>query len=204
MGIYSRFIFPRMMDIMMSHSTLSNYRVELLQDVKGEILEIGFGSGLNIPHYPKEIDHIATVDINPGMNSIAEKRIKENSITVDHRVLSGESLPMENNTFESVVCTWTLCSIENVDQAVREVHRVLKPGGKFYFIEHGLSNEAKVQCWQNRLNPVQKLIADGCNLNRDIRKIIEKQKFSRLDLETFYMENFPKTHSYSYKGIATK
>ena len=188
----------------MSNSALSHYRAELLKNVKGEVLEIGFGSGLNIPYYPKEIDHITTVDINPGMNSIAEKRIRGNSITVDHRVLSGESLPMTNDTFDSVVCTWTLCSIENVDQAVREVHRVLKPGGKFYFIEHGLSNEAKVQCWQNRLNPLQKFIGDGCNLNRDIKKIIENQNFSRLELETFYMENFPKTHSYSYKGIATK
>lgn len=204
MGIYSKFIFPRMMDCLMSHPTLSGYRAELLSDVQGKVLEIGFGTGLNIPHYPKDIHEITTVDINPGMNSLAEKRLKDYSITADHRVLSGEDLPMANDSFDSVVCTWTLCSIKNVDQAMREIYRVLKPGGRFYFMEHGLSNEENIQCWQNRLNPLQEFIADGCHLNRDIRKIIEKQNFRDLQIENFYMENFPKTHSYSYKGIATK
>ncbi len=204
MGIYSKFIFPRMMDCLMAHPTLSRYRAELLSDVRGKILEIGFGTGLNIPYYPKEIHNITTVDVNPGMNSLAEKRLKDFSITVDHRVLNGENLPMADDTFDCVVCTWTLCSIKNVDQAVREVYRVLKPGARFYFMEHGLSNEVNVQRWQNRLNPLQKFIADGCHLNRDIKKIIEKQNFRSLEIKNFYMENFPKTHSYSYKGIATK
>jgi len=203
-GIYSKFIFPRLMDMVMAHPTFSHYRAELLADVQGKVLEIGFGSGLNIPHYPNDIHEITTVDINPGMNSLAEKRLKDYSIVVDHQVLNGEELPMANDSFDTVVCTWTLCSIQNVDQAMREIYRVLKSGGRFYFLEHGLSDEPNVQCWQNRLNPLQKIFADGCHLNRDIKKIIEKQNFRNLQIETFYMEDFPKTHSYSTKGMATK
>jgi SAM-dependent methyltransferase len=119
-------------------------------------------------------------------------------VSLDRPELDGETLPMSDDTFDSVVCTWTLCSIKNADQAMREVYRVLKPGGRFFFIEHGLSDEVDVQCWQNRLNPLQNFFTDGCHLNRDIKKIIEKPNFSNLKIENFYMENSPKTHSYLF------
>ncbi|MGB3655968.1 MAG: class I SAM-dependent methyltransferase, partial [Rivularia sp. (in: cyanobacteria)] len=143
------------------------------------------------------------VDNNPGVDQLAQKRIEKSSITVDHRILSGENLPMADNTFDSVVSTWTLCSIEKVEQAVKEIHRVLKPGGKFFFIEHGLSNEASIQTWQNRLNPVQNIIADGCNLNRNIRSIVE-EKFNRVDVKEFYADKTPKFMGYMYQGVAIK
>lgn len=203
MGFYSNVIFPWLMDITMSAPLLSEYRKQVLSEVSGEILEIGFGTGLNLSHYPENVENITTIDANAGMNFLANKRIKASSITIEHRVLNGENLAMKDESFDSVVSTWTLCSIAKVDQALEEIDRVLKPGGKFFFIEHGLSNQPKVQVWQNRLNPLQKIIADGCHLNRNIRQIIQK-KFKTVSLEEFSAPDLPKTHGYMYKGVATK
>ncbi|MEO0970774.1 MAG: class I SAM-dependent methyltransferase [Cyanobacteria bacterium J06639_18] len=203
MGFYSQKILPYLLDWSMSIPRVSKYRQEILANVEGEILEIGFGTGLNLSYYPENIRKIITVDNNPGVHKLAQKRIGKSSITVDHRILSGENLPMADNTFDSVVSTWTLCSIQKVEQALKEIYRVLKPGGKFFFIEHGLSNEPDIQVWQNRLNPLEKFIADGCHLNRNIRQIIEQQ-FNHVSLEEFYAENTPKFLGYMYKGIAIK
>ena len=161
MRFYSQKIFPYLLDWSLSDSTFNQYRQEVLAKVEGEVLEIGFGTGLNLSFYPDAINEIITVDNNPGVHKLAQKRIDKSSITVDHRILSGENLPMTDNSFDSVVSTWTLCSIEKVEQAVNEIHRVLKPGGKFFFIEHGLSNEPSIQTWQNRLNPKHNVIAEG-------------------------------------------
>ena len=203
MGFYSQKIFPYLLDWSLSDSTFNKYRQEVLAKVEGEVLEIGFGTGLNLSFYPDAINEIITVDNNPGVHKLAQKRIDKSSITVDHRILSGENLPMSDNSFDSVVSTWTLCSIEKVEQAVNEIHRVLKPGGKFFFIEHGLSNEPSIQTWQNRLNPIQNVIADGCNLNRNIRSIV-KQQFNHVNVEEFYADKTPKFMGYMYKGVAVK
>ncbi len=203
MGFYSQRIFPYLMDWSLSTANLAKYRQEILADVKGEVLEIGFGTGLNLSYYPKHIRKIVTVDDNPSVHVLAQKRIQASSITVDHRILSGENLPMLDNTFDSVVSTFTLCSIPKVEQAIKEVYRVLKPGGKFFFVEHGLSNETDIQVWQNRMTPLQKVIGSGCHLNRNIRQLVEKQ-FGTVTLEEFYGEGLPKIMGYLYKGIATK
>jgi ubiquinone/menaquinone biosynthesis C-methylase UbiE len=171
MGFYSRVILPLCLDWAMSDRVFTQYRKEVLSEVSGEVLEIGFGTGLNLPHYPSEIEKLVTVYPNPGMNRRAQKRIEASKITVDNRILSGENLPFADNSFDSVVSTWTLCSIPKVDRAIAEIYRVLKPTGKFLFIEHGLSNESQLQVWQNRLTPIQKVIADGCHLNRNINQI---------------------------------
>lgn len=204
MGFYSQKIMPRLLDWAMSGPTMSQYREQVLAEVEGAVLEIGFGTGLNLPHYPTHVQEITTVDPNPGMNAIAQKRIQASPITVNTQVLSGENLPMADNTFDSVVSTWTLCSIANVGQALDEIYRVLKPQGKFFFIEHGLSDEPNIQLWQNRLTPLQKVIADGCHLNRQIQSLVEKHHFKILSLDKFYAENLPKVGGYFYKGIATK
>ena len=203
MGFYSQVIFPRLMDWSMAGPDMAKYRQEVLAQVQGEVLEIGFGTGLNLPYYPKRIRKITTVDPNPGVNQLAQKRIQESLMMVDHRVLSGEQLPMADNTFDSVVSTWTLCSIANVDQAIQEIYRVLKPGGRFFFIEHGLSEDPGVQSWQHRLNPIQKIIGDGCHLDRNIQTLIKK-RFQDIEIEQFDMENAPKTLGHLYRGVATK
>jgi len=203
MSLYSRFILPYLLDLSLSDPISSKYRKQLLSEVSGEVLEIGFGTGLNLAYYPENTTKVTTIDPNPGMNRLARKRIQESKIAVDNRLLSSEDLPFPDNHFDSIVSTWTLCSIANIDRAMAEIYRVLKPNGKFYFIEHGLSNEAKIKVWQNRLNPIQKAIADGCHLNRNIKKILENQ-FKSIIIEEFYVENVPKIMGYYYKGIATK
>ena len=203
MGFYSQTIAPRLLDWGMSDPSLALYRREVLSDVQGEVLEIGFGTGINLSYYPEHLQQLVTVDANPGMNALAQKRIESSNIRVDNRVLNGENLPMADNTFDSAVSTWTLCSIANVEQALKEIYRVLKPGGRFFFIEHGLSDDPKVQVWQNRLNPINKAIAVGCNLNRNIKALVEAQ-FKNVTVEQFYAPKSPKIGGYMYKGVASK
>jgi len=204
MGFYSEVLFPWGMNLVMSGEEFQKQRRAVLQSVDGSILEIGFGSGLNLPHYPTKIKKLVTVDPNPGMARYTAQQIKVSDIEVDRQVLSGESLPMQDEIFDTVVSTWTLCSIENIDKALSEVKRVLKPGGKFVFLEHGLSPDKKVSCWQNRLNGIQKIFGEGCHLNRDMRKLIGDTGFSQLDIENYYFPNTPRFIGYMYRGIATK
>ena len=203
MGFYSNLIFPYCLDFTMSGSDLSEYRQQLLADVSGDILEIGFGTGLNLPYYPDKVNKITTIDPNPGMQRLAQSRIEKSGITVDYKVLNGESISMADASFDSVVCTWTLCSIQRVEKAIAEVYRLLKPEGKFFFIEHGLSQDDSIQVWQNRLTPVQKIIADGCHLNRKIDEIVKSQ-FVNVTIEQFYAPKLPKVMGYMYRGVAIK
>lgn len=203
MGFYSSIILPRLLDWSLSDATLARYRQALLAEVQGEVLEIGFGTGLNLAYYPERVKKITVIDNNPGMNALAEKRIRNSDKAVENYVLNGERLPMADNTFDSVVSTWTLCSIANVAQALKEIYRVLKPGGRFFFIEHGLSQNPRVQIWQHRLTPVQKVIADGCHLDRHIENIVRHQ-FNQVEIKQFTPEGMPEVMSHLYQGIATK
>ncbi len=202
MGFYSRILFPWGCDLAMSKPQFSEARRELLAGVTAEVLEIGFGSGLNLPHYPATIRKLTAVDVNPGMHRKARKRLAASPIAVDYRVLNGEELPMPDHSFDSVVSTWTLCSIKNVGQALGEIRRVLKPEGRFFFLEHGLSNASKVQRWQHWLTPLQRIIGDGCHLNRNIRTLLEAQGFRVVELKNFYMEGASKVGGYTYQGTA--
>ena len=203
MGFYSDIIFPWGIDLMMSGSPFSEYRKELLKHISGEVLEIGFGTGLNLAYYPESVTKLTVIDPNQGMNRYAKKRIESSVIPVENKVLGGENLPMNDNSFDAVVSTWTLCSIPNIEKALSEIYRVLKPGKQFYFIEHGLSDETPIQVWQNRLTPLQKIIADGCHLNRNMKQLLKTQ-FDQVQIEEFYAEDMPKIAGYMYQGIATK
>ncbi|MFQ3584227.1 MAG: class I SAM-dependent methyltransferase [Cyanobacteriota bacterium] len=202
MNIYRRVIFPRLLDLSLSGELVGCYRRELLANVQGAVLEIGFGTGLNLPHYPQHIENITALDPNPGMGSLARRRIACSSIAVDWQEGDAQELPFPNQSFDSVVSTWTLCSIPDLARALQEIQRVLRGGGKLFFLEHGLSEDPKVQRWQNRLNPIQKVIADGCNLNRDMAQLIREAGFQFEELERFYMPNEPKFIGYIYRGIA--
>jgi ubiquinone/menaquinone biosynthesis C-methylase UbiE len=204
MNIYSQLIFPNLIDRVMSGQSFADYRQAVLADAIGEVLEIGFGTGLNLAYYPHTgVNKITTVDVNAGMNKLARTRIAKSQIPVELQTLDGESLPMADDTFDTVVSTWTLCSIDRVDRAISEIYRVLKPGGKFLFIEHGLSNEPKIQTWQHRLTPIQKIIGAGCHLDRDIKQSISAV-FDRVDIKEFYTPDTPKIGGYFYRGIGIK
>lgn len=203
MGFYSRTIFPRICEFVLNTPIIANLRHELLAGVHGDVLEIGFGTGLNLPHYPLSIRRLTTVDPNPGMNRLAQQRVQQTGIEIDQRILGGEQLPFEDGSFDYVVSTFTLCSIDQVIQAVGEIHRVLKPGGRFLFLEHGLSPEPTIQKWQHRLNRLEMLMADGCHLDRNIKEIVGSQ-FSNTEVKECYLEMTPKILGYSYRGAATK
>lgn len=204
MGFYSRFIFPCLCDFVLDRPLVAQFRRELLRQVSGDILEIGFGTGLNLSCYPQHVRKITTVDPSVGMHHRSQGRIRQSEIEVDQRLLSSERLPFEDETLDCVVSTFTLCSIDDVDRALREGLRVLKPGGRFLFLEHGLSPEPRVQKWQSRLNWMEMRLAGGCRLNRNIREIVGRLPFSVVEVDEFYLAKVPKTHGFIYRGTATK
>lgn len=204
MGFYSRAVFPWLCELSLSGPFVAEQRQKLLAGAQGNVLEIGFGTGLNLPYYPDRVREISAVDPNPGMRRLAHKRIERTSISVHYHLSSGERLPFGDRTFDCVVSTFTLCSIDAVEQSVSEIFRVLKPGGQFLFLEHGLSREPAVQKWQRRLNWLQMRLANGCRLDRDVRQLVAAQPFSSISIDEFYLERSPKTHGYLYRGVARR
>jgi ubiquinone/menaquinone biosynthesis C-methylase UbiE len=204
MGFYSRVIFPRLCDFLLRDPFVTQQRKDLLAQASGNVLEIGFGTGLNLPCYPDHIRKITVVDPNAGMSRLAQRRISQVGIEVDHRLLGSERLPFDDSTFDCVVSTFTLCSIQAVSRALNEVYRVLRPAGRLLFLEHGLSPDPKVQRWQRRLNWLQMRLGDGCRLDRNIRQLVREPPFASVQAEEFYLPKGPRTHGYMYRGTAVK
>ena len=204
MGIYSKYIFPWFLDKFMARRFFREKRKEVLAATEGKVLEIGFGTGLNLAQYPNHIKNITSVDVNSGMHRYVRKRIKSVGKIVNHYVITAEKLPMADQTFDTVVSTWTLCSIPNVDQALKEIYRVLKPGGKLIFIEHGLSGVKSVQKWQKRIGPFWKKVGDGCHLDRDIKALVSAHFFQIIEYKEFDMRKAPKIMGHMYQGVAIK
>ena len=204
MGIYSRLIFPRLCDWAMRNPRMADLRRMALSEVDGEILEIGFGTGLNLEHFPEHVTHLTAVDPGLGMTRIARRRIERSPIDVDLRVQTAEELPFEDERFDCVVSTWTLCSIQEAGRAVSEIRRVLRPGGEFSFLEHGLSEEPGVQRWQHRLTPLQRRVADGCRLDVDIEALIRERTWAKVRVERFLLESTPRIVGSMYRGVAMK
>jgi ubiquinone/menaquinone biosynthesis C-methylase UbiE len=204
LGFYSKVVFPRFYDCLMDKPFWDRYRRQQLSTACGEILEIGVGTGLNLPHYPDSVKRIVTADPNPGMNRRLQRRIRESGIQVEQRLISSEALPFDEAVFDCVVSTITLCSIPDVQQAVSELFRVLKPGGRLLFLEHGISPDARVARWQKRLNWLQQRVADGCTLMLDVPAVLSTQPFCSVQMNTFQMEKTPKTHGFMYRGTAIK
>lgn len=204
MGFYSNVVFPRVIDWLMDDRQMNEQRQMVLQGVRGDVLEIGFGTGLNLPHYPDSVRKLTVLDPNAGMKARAQARIAASPIEVESLVLGGENLPMDDQSFDTIVCTWTMCSIPDLQKALSETHRVLRPGGQFVFIEHGLSPDPDVEKWQNRVNPLWRRVGDGCNLNRPIDKCVEEGGLQLAELETFYMPKTPRFMGYMFRGTANK
>ena len=204
MRLYSREILPRLCDFALNTARLAKYRRQLLTHAAGDILEIGFGTGLNLPHYPQAIRTITAVEPNPGMLRLAQGRIRRSEIAVYAHVLSGEHLPFHDGQFDCAVSTFTLCSFGNISQGLREIYRVIKPGGTFLFLEHGLSPDVSVQKWQRRLSGLQARLAGGCHLDRNMKALIGAQPFASLHVEEFYLPAALRTHGYIFLGKAQK
>lgn len=202
MCFYARVVFPRLCDLVLNTPVVRRARQAALAPAFGNVLEIGFGTGLNLPHYPPGVRRVTALDPNEGMHRLARQRIRRARVRVDSCVVSGEHLPFPDNSFDCVVSTFTLCSIDQVQLAIAEAWRVLGAGGRFVFLEHGLSPDPTVQKWQRRLNWLEMLLAGGCHLDRDMQQLVSAQPFARLDVEQSYLPGVPATHGYLYRGVA--
>ena len=190
------------MNVVMNTKETRRIRSEVCASLSGDVVEIGFGTGLNLPHLPDSVARFRAVDPMKRGKTIASQRIAAAAVPVEFVGLDGQALPLADQSVDAVLATWTLCTIPDPVAAVREVHRVLRPGGTFHFVEHGRAPDEKVQKWQNRLNGIQNRVACGCNLNRDIPRLIESGGLTIDRLDTFYAKGEPKTTGWTYQGVA--
>ena len=191
------------MDKLMSTPEHTAARLKLLRPTGGKVFEIGFGTGLNLPQYPDTVEKIWTADPNPGHSKKAHQRIEDSPIPVECQQLNGERLPFDDNFFDFAVSTWTLCSIDDLPKALSEIRRVLKPTGRFLFLEHGISPETKIARWQNRMNGLQMIFGDGCRLNRNFRELIPNKGFQLEAISEYYQKKQAQYVGYTYEGSAT-
>lgn len=205
MGFYSNVIIPFFYDYSMDSNKINDGRKSILSKItEEEILEIGFGTGINLKFYPRNVKKIIGVDANKGMIQQAHKKINNGKIEIELIHQSSEALHFPDNSINAIATTFTLCSIKDISKALKEIYRVLKPGSKYYFLEHGLADNPKTQKWQHRLNLIQNTWADGCNLNRDMKSLIIDTGFNIVELKNYYMKRDPKIVGYMYEGIAVK
>ena len=201
MGFYQDHIVPVLINLAMRRQELVAYRSHVIPAAEGRVLEIGVGSGLNLPFYSRNVERLVGLDPSPKLLSMVRRNLKRNASPVELIEGSAEAIPLKTNSVDTVVTTWTLCSIPNADRALREMHRVLRPGGHLLFVEHGRAPEPNVRWWQDRLTPVWKRIGGGCHLNRAIQMLIEDAGFKFDRLETGYIHG-PNPLTFMYEGSA--
>jgi ubiquinone/menaquinone biosynthesis C-methylase UbiE len=204
MGFYRNQVLPRIQNKVMDTKVTRATRARVSDGLHGEVVEIGFGTGLNADYYPHEVSKVLAVEPSTVCMRIAEPRIAETSAQVELAGLTGERLDLPSEEFDAVLSTWTLCTIPDLDAALAEVRRVLKPGGKFHFVEHGHSPEAGVARWQRRFEPFSKRIFGGCHLTRKIDESVGRAGFLIGPLDTYYAKGDPKPFGYTFEGRAIK
>jgi ubiquinone/menaquinone biosynthesis C-methylase UbiE len=203
-GFYERRIFPWLNDKLTAVPELLKLRAEALASARGRVVEIGFGSGPNLAHYPNAVRSIVAIEPNVGMHERAGPQLDASRLPVHMLVAEGERLPLSGGVFDTAVSVLTLCSVSDPAQTMRELARVLRSDGRLIVLEHGLSDDAGVARWQNRLNSIQNVLACGCNLNRPIGAIIERSGFRFETLQRFYLEGSPRTHGCMSLGTASR
>jgi ubiquinone/menaquinone biosynthesis C-methylase UbiE len=200
-NFYDRWILPPILDLAMRQNQLKKYRREVVAAAEGRVLEVGVGSGLNFPLYGKQVEMVFGIDPSPRLLEIARRRAAATGIRAELLQGSATAIPLADSTMDTVVMTWTLCSIAHPLAALREMRRVLKPTGKLLFVEHGLAPEPKVERWQHKLTPIWCHIAGGCHLDRKIDGLIELAGFDLTSLRTEYATG-PRPMTYMYVGCA--
>ena len=203
MGFYRKFVVPRLIRFAMSNKDAAWVRSQIIPAAHGRVLEVGIGPGFNLPFYSNQVEQVQGVDPSQELLRVAEKKAKLTPFPVELIPGSAEELPLQDETVDTVVITWSLCSIPDPGKALGEVWRVLKLGGDLIFAEHGLAPDPKVSAWQNRLNSAWRALAGGCNLNRPIGRLISSAGFKVAQLDTTYLPG-PKMLTFTYKGSARK
>jgi len=173
-GLYEQHILPRLIDVVCGDRSFDRWRAEASEGLSGTVLEIGFGSGLNLPHYPERVERVLAVEPSTVARKRAASRMRTAPVQVDFIGLDGESIPAEDDSVDAALCTFTLCTIPDVDRALAEIRRVVRPGGEFRFLEHGLAPDAGVARWQYRLDGIEQRLAGGCHLTRDPLELISR------------------------------
>lgn len=204
MGWYERKVLPKLIETACSQKPMQALRERYVTQARGDVLEIGIGSGLNLAHY--DAAHVRSITgLDPHAELTHKARDRADRLTTPVSVLqvSGEAIPAEDERFDTIVCTWTLCSIPNVYAALREMRRVLRPGGRLYFIEHGRAPDARVEKWQHRLEPLWKKIGGGCHLTRKADQLIQDAGFEIAELESGYQPG-PKFAAFMMHGVAER
>jgi len=201
-GFYARHVLPRIIDLAMRNKETARLRAAWIPQARGEVLEVGIGSGLNLPFYSSEVKRVHGVDPSLELQRMARERAASLPVNVEFLSQSAEELlPLPNGSMDTIVMTWTLCSIANAPKALEQMKRVLKPGGHLVFVEHGRAPDHGVAVWQDRINTAWKHIGGGCHLNRKIDEIITNAGFHITDLKTFYLPG-PRPMTYTYQGLA--
>jgi ubiquinone/menaquinone biosynthesis C-methylase UbiE len=205
MGFYDRHILPRLLNGAMSAKPIRYQRKKVVPRAEGRVLEIGFGAGHNLPYYDaSKVSHIWALEPSKEMRERAAERLQANTIPLEFLDLPGEKIPLEDNTADTILVTYTLCTIPDVMTALAGMRRVLKPTGRMIFCEHGEAPDANVQKWQRRITPVWKTIGGGCHVGRQIPRMIQDAGFAVQDMETMYLPGTPRFAGFNYWGSATK
>ncbi len=200
-GFYKDQVVPRLTDLVMSRGDLTPIRARVAASLEGDVLEVGFGSGLNVPHYPAAVVRVCAVDPATIGRKLAAKRVAASSVRVEYVGRDGQVLPLKSASIDHVLVTWTLCSIPDVDRALSEIRRVLRPGGRLHFAEHGRSPDREVAVWQDRLTPLQRRVAGGCHLNRPVDRLLLNAGFKLIRMENYYVTG-PRPLGYMFEGVA--
>ncbi|KKM92082.1 hypothetical protein LCGC14_1222060 [marine sediment metagenome] len=205
MSFYEERILPHIIDRACSMGQVMKLRSELVPLAKGRVLEVGMGSGINLAFYnPNTVEMVYGLEPSEGMRRKAQSNLKRSSMRVEWLGLPGEQIPLDDNSVDTVLLTFTLCTIPDWSTALQQMKRVLKPGGELLFLEHGEAPEENIRKWQHRITPGWKKLAGGCHLNRSIADLIRDAGFELTELENFYLPGAPKIAGYIYKGIAKK
>jgi ubiquinone/menaquinone biosynthesis C-methylase UbiE len=204
MGFYREQVLPRILNRVMGRRVVAEERKKTLAGVSGAVLEVGFGSGQNLPFYPPEVRKLVAVDPSTVAASLARERIARVAFPVEYVALEGERIDAPDASFDAVVSTFTLCTIPDAAAALAQMRRMLRPGGRFFFVEHGRAPDAKVQRWQDRLNGVNEVLLGGCHLNRDIERLVRDAGFELERVDKHYMEGAPRFAGFLTRGVGAR
>jgi ubiquinone/menaquinone biosynthesis C-methylase UbiE len=202
MSAYGDHVLPRLVNLACNTTIAREQRARVCSGLEGDVVEIGFGSGLNVPFYPAGVRRVSAVEPADTGWKLAAKRVGESPVPVERSGLDGQSLPFPDDSFDTALSTWTMCTIPDVQAALLEVRRVLKPGGKLHFAEHGLAPDENVQRWQHRLDPLQQRVFGGCHLTRPIVDLLTQAGFSIKELDVYYEDGSPKFIGANSLGVA--